>query len=613
MRSVMSGMTAFWSSLGLGASSSKSEKAKAAAETDLKYLYSAFTKIPSLRLTADYRSRLIRGYEEFPFDSAVPLFAFKNLQQLEIVDLDFRQFYGWDRLAEHLIFLTVKRAHLEDPAELLTDVVLDDVEKRRRRSTKTARGSPTLTSSWTMPSTPRAEYALSQSDPGSPVDASPPKDDEYSLGKDKLVIAGSVSPKRPSHSRPMYRHVRTYSSKVKRSESGSSNSSDHSPRPYRNESASNLLSMNALPASKWQRLMSLSLADNSLTSISVQSLAPVANTLRSLNLSSNLFAEIPDSLASLTRLTSLDLSNCMIDSLQSLTRSPLPAITTIRLKSNRLHSLAGVERLLSLEILDIRDNGLRDPMEAARLTSLPNLRKIYVKRNPFVKTYPGYRVTMFNLFRSTPGYIEDIIVDESGPGYAEKKQLIDRAPEFERKLAERSIRIVDVPVVAEETETSLRRLAPAAEITSASSRRRRAPRRRIVDLASDDSPQRGVSEPTVLTRASTDSRRSLRKTAERTTSSPAIESPNAQLLGESQSNKVEVVEMSPNQHDEYRAKVEALRGEYGSNWLSALGSQGWHNDHLLEIQRGQALTQPPSMHRSNSLNHVVVSGGRTLG
>ena len=82
MRSVMSGMTAFWSSIGLGSSTSKSEKAKAAAEADLKYLYSAFTKLPSLRLTADHRARLIKGYEEFPFDTAVPLFAFKNVQQL---------------------------------------------------------------------------------------------------------------------------------------------------------------------------------------------------------------------------------------------------------------------------------------------------------------------------------------------------------------------------------------------------------------------------------------------------------------------------------------------------------------------------------------------------
>ena len=147
----------------------------------------------------------------------------------------------------------------------------------------------------------------------------------HTLDKDKVVIAGSVSPKRPSPARPnsSYRHVRSYSSKAKRSGSGSSNSSDYSMKPYRSESASNLLSMNVLPASKWQRLKYLSLVDNSLTGLSAKSLGPVVSSLRSFNLSSNLFAEIPDSLASLTRLTSLDLSNCMIESLQSLSRVAL--------------------------------------------------------------------------------------------------------------------------------------------------------------------------------------------------------------------------------------------------------------------------------------------------
>ncbi|KAJ2958841.1 hypothetical protein NQ176_g11156 [Zarea fungicola] len=85
VRSVMSGMSALWASLGIGSSISaaRTERQKAALETDMKYLYSAFTKIPCLRLAPDWRARLIRGYEEFPFDSAVPLYAFKNLQALE--------------------------------------------------------------------------------------------------------------------------------------------------------------------------------------------------------------------------------------------------------------------------------------------------------------------------------------------------------------------------------------------------------------------------------------------------------------------------------------------------------------------------------------------------
>lgn len=141
VKSVVS-MSVLWSSLSLSNSAAKQEKQKAQTNDDLKYLYSSFTKIPCLRLAPDHKSRLISGFEEFPFDTAVPLFVFKNLSVLEICDLDFRQFFGWDRLADQLRSLTVKRGNVEDVTDLLTSVVLDDVEKRRRRSCKTP-SSPT--------------------------------------------------------------------------------------------------------------------------------------------------------------------------------------------------------------------------------------------------------------------------------------------------------------------------------------------------------------------------------------------------------------------------------------------------------------------------------------
>ena len=99
IRSVMSTMSSLWSRLGLlSKSESKLEKQKAAVLDDLKYLYSAFTKVPCLRLSPDHKAPLIAGFEEFPFDSAVPLLAFKNVTVLEISDIDFRQFMagtGW--------------------------------------------------------------------------------------------------------------------------------------------------------------------------------------------------------------------------------------------------------------------------------------------------------------------------------------------------------------------------------------------------------------------------------------------------------------------------------------------------------------------------------------
>lgn len=617
MRSVMSSMTSFWSGLSLLSTTVRSERAQIQEVADLKYLYSAFTKLPSLRLTDDHRAPLIRGSEEFPFETAVPLYSFKNIQQLEITDLDFRSFYGWDRLAEQLILLTLKRAHLDDPAEVLTDIVLDDADRRRRRSTKGGRHSPTVTpaSSWTIPSTPRDDYARSHSDPGSPVPASPQAEADE-LHKDTIVLSGSASPKRPTAIRPVssYRHSRTYSTKASRSGSGSSNSSDYSLQPHRADSSSSLLSMNNLAPSKWQRLKYLSLADNGLTSISAKSLAPVAATLRSLNLSSNLFTEVPDALASLTRLTSLDLSGCMISSLQSLTRSPLPAITTIKLKSNRLHSLVGVERLLSLENINVQDNGLTDPMEAARLTALPNLRRIWIKHNPFTKTHTSYRVKILNLFRQTPGYVEDMTIDDYGPGFAEKKQLVERVPEREPR-GQPAVQIAETPVViySGRGPTENKELP---ETTKASTRRKRQSRRRIVDLAHDDTPWRPSPDITVVSRPSMDSRRSTDgATAGRdsistdkglndhdsatTAPAPTLVSPGI-LAGA----------MEPSQNDQYRAQAEALRRELGSNWLSALDNQAWHNTHHIDIHNTQTMGHPPGLHRANTL---VVTSGRTLG
>ena len=408
VRSVMSGMSSLWSNFGLGsgASAAKTEKQKAAIEADLKYLYSAFTKIPCLRLTPDRRARLIEGYEEFPFDSAVPLYAFKNISALEISDIDFRSFFGWDRLAEQLRSLTVKRAGIDDPAEILINIVLDDMDKRRRRSSK-AQLSPTTTwatssSPKRSPTMPHAELVKSNSAPGSPDQRS--HINEGDSRTVALMRSGSDGTKSPTKTRPRsnspvrptssrtgsaHGHLRG-SYKVKRSGSGSSHSSAsdgwHNPR----SSSSNLLSMGVIPSSKWRFLKHLSLADNGLTSISAESLAPLAITLHSLDLSSNLFQQIPDCLASLTALRALNLSNCMINSLHSLTRNPLPAISALNLRSNRLISIAGVERLYPLERLDLRDNRMTDPTELARLTGIPDLREIWVLGNPFVKTHSNY-------------------------------------------------------------------------------------------------------------------------------------------------------------------------------------------------------------------------------
>ncbi|EEP81785.1 conserved hypothetical protein [Uncinocarpus reesii 1704] len=646
VRSVLSGMSGFWTSFGLGSkdSLSKTEKARAAVENDLKYLYSAFTKIPCLRLAPDHRARLIRGYEEFPFDTAVPLHAFKNLGSLEIIDVDFRSFYGWDRLSEQLRTLTLKRANIEDIGDLLTGIVLDDIDKRRRRSARNPQSPLSgLTASPVPPEPVRASSA-----PGSPVSGHNFGSRSGPQGGSAMLRTGSAeglqhaqmgtSPPRPPSSRR--RHARGSSIKIKRSGSGSSNSSEGST-VYRNRSMSNLLAAGILPSTKWRFLRHLGLPNNSMTNITVTGLAPVANTLHSLDLSWNLFTEVPDSLSTLIALRSLNLSHCMIDSLHSLSRSPLPAITALNLRANRLRSIVGVERLLSLERLDLRENSIPDPTEMARLTSIPYLREIWVAGNPFTKSHPDYRVTIFNLFRRTPGYSEDILIDGTGPTYSERKRLVERIAEPEsapviRQSEQTNVHDLDAletkprptPTKAPEEMPAIPGSSRKHEHANGSTRRKKGHRRRIVDLSQDEGrdtdntdivePSTPKSEPRLQERLDT----LTRPTLPRLDTGSASGSPVSTKVpgGANTAHFLPVIQNADwdSGGDIYRQRLEALKQEVGTNWLTVLDDEAWgHKQKDLGFQPGGTdlhpvgPIQPPPLTRTSS--QAITSGGRALG
>ena len=647
VRSVISTMSALWT-FGFGSSkgSAKSEKAQAQLISDLKYLYSAFTKIPCLRLSPDPKARLIHGYEEFPFDTAVPLLAFKNLSALEICDIDFRKFFGWDRLAEQLRSLTLKRASIEDPAEILTGVVLDDMERRRRRSSKTQH-SPVL--SWPLSPPPRfADIARGGvSAPPTPAvvedrvsqGESPRHDNKYindlgASGHPQRLRNPSTSPSRPTSSRQdaLQRQNRGNNAKVRRSGSSSSTSSVHSTRPYRTGSSSNLLSVGILPASKWRFLRHLSLSDNSITSIPPSSLAPLANSIHSLDLSYNLLTEIPDSLKDMVLLKALNISHCLIGSLRSLNKDPMPAITALNLRGNRLESIAGVERLLSLERLDLRDNKIADPTEMARLTGLPDFRELWILRNPLTKTHSStYRVKVFNLFRNHPGFLEDIMIDATGPGYNERRHLNDRVREPEAAPVVKTYGAdgisVDQEIKAEQFRESIKKepqeaadLAgesrsqvrdrsdgsqsgraphdnPASDAgvnpANASLRKKGAKKQRIVELTArtpapvqwrlsdDDSSKRDeyINPLSGMNRSQTEELPVPRKQSNGTwsTRSAAVAPSSDQLMPELSDKAQPFADQAPTRlgAEAYRKKIEALKSQAGSEWLSLMTNDSW--------------------------------------
>ncbi|KAK8160554.1 hypothetical protein BKA80DRAFT_290438 [Phyllosticta citrichinensis] len=647
MRSVVSGMSSLWASIGLSSNSAaKTERQKAAIKEDLIYLYSAFTKIPCLRLAPDHKARLIAGYEEFPFDTAVPLFIFKNLGALEIIDVDFRQFYGWDRLAEQLRSLTIKRGGVEEPTDLLINIVLDDTDKRRRRSAKTSPFPVIPPPGSTSPGSKSAEVARSVFTPPSPTmfdrRASIAAPQALSMGRQESTGSRrtrrrSISPTRPKTARHgSYAHARTSTPNLRRS-SGSSGSSARSTTPR--GSSSNLLALGALSPNKWRFLKHLSLAENRLSTISAGALAPLANTLQSLDLSSNLFTEIPDSLATLTSLRALNLSHCMIELLHSLARNPLPAITTLNLRANRLVSLAGIERLLSLERLDLRENRLTDPVEIARLTGIPEMQEIYVQKNPFCKTHSNYRVTIFNLFRSYPGYTEDIIIDSAPPGYSERKQLVDRVPEnapppviqlkpIEDIFAETGAAPVQEPPVhapGEERQTSLEGSRKVH-----GERVRRGPKRRIVELSQTDGSahQRTDSAMTSSPQATKPAPPAdgtyggIPETpASRITTTPAAQTHQLPQIDTRISSgplaaELDFSSMVTKEHDVgsdlYKKKIEALKNDFGQSWLNALSDETWDSKTSIAYQDAVSPTMKPTL-STRTASQSILSGGRTLG
>ncbi|CAI6088929.1 unnamed protein product [Clonostachys chloroleuca] len=714
---VMSSMSALWASLGISASISaaRTERQKAALDSDMKYLYSAFTKIPCLRLAPDWRARLIRGYEEFPFDSAVPLYAFKNLQCLEVSSIDFRQFFGWDRLADQLRSLSLKRAGIEDPADILIDIVLDDMDQRRRRSSKTQasptatlgysnsprRGSTTmhheLQRSMTVPlpsalpppspsNDPRhssgdlrvgsltpSEHAIEDSSASD--SAKTPSRNENRKYQKPLTHDGrprSSSPSRMGGARHPPSHTRS-SERIRRSGSGSSYSSlaDSWPLHSRNSSG-NLMATMTLPSSKWRFLRHLSLADNSMTSIPPAGLQPLSNTLYSLDLSSNLFSQVPESLATLTALRALNLSHCMIDSLHSLTRNPLPAITALNLRANRLQSLAGIEKLYPLERLDLRDNRLTDPMELARLTGIPDLREIWVEGNNFTRSHRDYRISIFNLFRKTPGYTEDILIDGTGPSYTEKRLLVDRVPIPEPisvvkpKAPELASVEVNKPAIVYGTqkENSARNDGPVSKVivgesATGATKRRKTPKRRIVDLSSGETPP----SPTAIDihKNTTPTERTVPLKTERlaplrTSTEPNYLislTPHTQLLSPSEfpdshgssvvsqaavpridTDVVGDVDATPppiaedsdptwnktqdwgKDGETYRLKIQALRDKVGTDYLSVLSEESWQTRHPTSFisNSGPSSSAISSVHiPDHTFSPPPLHEGRTLG
>ncbi|KLO12269.1 hypothetical protein SCHPADRAFT_875707 [Schizopora paradoxa] len=304
-------------------------------DAELRFIFSSFTKLPALCLQPPGPKMIAELAQDPPGDSAIPLDSFKNLQRLECTDIDPRALLGWDRLAESLRSLTIKRSGLDDPSTIFIDAVLDDQLRRsgdasRQRTRKLGRNAARSFHISLLPETVREEDA----EEDAPLAA-----DEESPSSSAL--AGKLSPL------------------------------------------------------KWAFLKHLCLADNAFTFFPTAMLSNLSSVSH-LDLSSNLLVAIP-SLSHLFNLVSLNLSDNMIDSVLGI-YTKLGQVLTLNLSRNRLDSLCGLERLMALERVDLRHNVLEEIAEVGRLAVLPNIAEVWVEGNIFVEEQDNYRVQCFELF-----------------------------------------------------------------------------------------------------------------------------------------------------------------------------------------------------------------------
>jgi Leucine-rich repeat (LRR) protein len=107
-------------------------------DSELKYIYSSFTKLPALILTAPGPKVIAELASEPPNENCLPMDSFKNLQTFECTDIDPRTVLGWDRMSESLRSLSIKRSGLEDVSDIFIGAVLDD-QGRREGTTSRSR------------------------------------------------------------------------------------------------------------------------------------------------------------------------------------------------------------------------------------------------------------------------------------------------------------------------------------------------------------------------------------------------------------------------------------------------------------------------------------------
>ena len=285
--------------------------------------------------------------------------------------------------------------------------------------------------------------------------------------------------------------------------------------------------------------------------------------------------------------------------------------------------------------------------------------------NPFCKTHPAFRVTIFNLFRKTPGYTTDILIDSTAPTTGERKQLVDRVPEVagvpvvkpppeDDRPAPPPKVVKAIDATSESSDmprrTSSLQRTKSARSANGSQKKKKVPKRRIVELSQTETARQSSStaltglayedttagEAPKVVKAATDTvvkenLRFLEPTDGEPASDPTKEpmSDDRAVVDETHTIHQQLPPLDTSNpskspeppqgefdvsNDIYKKKIEALRQDFGNSWLSALGDDSWDATSVTSFPSDRGYNSPtmrPTLPRTPSQG--IVSGGRTLG
>ncbi|KAM9853497.1 dynein axonemal assembly factor 1 [Aulostomus maculatus] len=116
--------------------------------------------------------------------------------------------------------------------------------------------------------------------------------------------------------------------------------------------------------------------------------------LCSLFLQHNLIRKL-ENLEPLTKLCTLNVSNNYIHTIENI--SCLPKLSTLQIAHNKLETVEDIQHLslcLSISVLDLSHNLLKDPEILSVLEAMPELRVLNLMGNEAVRKIPNYRKTM---------------------------------------------------------------------------------------------------------------------------------------------------------------------------------------------------------------------------